>query len=69
MDKLELIDDINSWIELRNIRNSLAHEYEDDSEEISNIINKIYDNREILKSFFYQINQFIIDKSLLMVDA
>jgi len=69
LEKLELIDDINTWIELRNIRNSLAHEYEDDSEEISNIINKIYDNREILKSFFYQINQFIIDKSLLMVDA
>ncbi|MCK5720187.1 MAG: hypothetical protein KAH84_09610 [Thiomargarita sp.] len=65
LDKLELIYDINTWLELRNIRNSLAHEYEDDSEEISNIINKIYAKRETLKSFFYQINQFIIEKALL----
>jgi len=45
LDKLELIDDIDTWVELRKIRNSLAHEYED------------------------EINQFIIDNSLLMVDA
>ena len=66
LEKLELISDIDTWLELRNIRNSLAHEYEDDSEEISNIINKIYEKREILKSFFEQIDQFIIKNSILI---
>ena len=65
MDKLELIYDLDTWLELRKIRNALAHEYEDDSEEISQIINKIYDEKETLKSFFYQIYQFVIDKTLL----
>ena len=65
LDKLELIYDLDTWLELRKIRNSLAHEYEDDSEEISHIINKIYDEKETLKSFFYQIYQFVIDKTLL----
>ncbi len=65
LEKLELISDTNTWIELRNIRNSLTHEYEDDSEEISYLINKIYDKRETLKSFFYQIDQFVVDKNLL----
>lgn len=65
LDKLELIYDLDTWLELRKIRNALAHEYEDDSEEISHIINKIYDEKETLKSFFYQIYQFVIDKTLL----
>lgn len=65
LEKLELISDIDIWITLRNIRNALAHEYEDDSEEISHIINKIYENRDTLKSFFERINQFIIDKNIL----
>lgn len=65
LDKLELIQDIDAWMELRNIRNSLAHEYEDDSEEISRIINKIYEKREMLKSFFYQIYDFVIEKKII----
>ena len=58
LDKLELIPDIEAWMALRNIINSLAHEYENDSEEISRIINNIYDRRELLKSFFYTGNPF-----------
>ncbi len=59
LDKLELIYDIDAWMELRTIRNSLAHEYEENSEEISRIINKIYERKEMLKSFFYQIHNFV----------
>jgi len=62
LDKLELIPDVETWMELRNIRNSLAHEYEDNSEEISKIINKIYEQKDILKSFFYTIYDFVIDR-------
>ncbi|MEK8018621.1 MAG: hypothetical protein VSS75_017250 [Candidatus Parabeggiatoa sp.] len=65
LDKLELIPDIEAWMALINIRNSLAHEYENDSEEISRIINNIYDRRELLKSFFYQIHHFIVDKQII----
>ncbi len=65
LDKLELIHDVETWIELRKIRNSLTHEYEENSEAISQMINKIYERREMLKSFFYQIYNFVIDKKIL----
>ena len=58
LEKLELLDDANVWRELRNDRNNLAHNYDDDPEETSEVINKLYDKKEILISIYQQIKDF-----------
>ena len=41
LEKLELIDSADKWRELRDIRNELAHSYDDEAEEMASNINKI----------------------------
>ena len=38
LEQLEFLDDIEGWFRLRDIRNQLAHDYEDDVEELVSII-------------------------------
>ena len=40
--KLGLDIDSDAWFELRNLRNSISHEYEDNYEKIADTLNKIY---------------------------
>ena len=54
LNRLEVIDIINvdEWFEIRDLRNEIAHDYEDNEEMVINILNTIYklkmDLREIL---------------------
>jgi len=45
MEKLYLLEDANEWIELRD---ELSHNYEDEPEEMSLVINKLYNKKDIL---------------------
>ncbi|MEO2067884.1 MAG: hypothetical protein ABGX27_00010 [Desulfurobacteriaceae bacterium] len=44
------------WFELKNIRNAIAHEYEDDYERIAQTVNKIYMELPYLKKLFGQLS-------------
>ncbi len=57
LEQLEYLQDIDGWFELRTIRNQLAHDYEDDSEELVAIINKIFSQKTKLESYFFSITQ------------
>ena len=56
LNRLEVIDIINvdEWFEIRDLRNEIAHDYEDNEEMAINILNTIYklkvDLREILEA-------------------
>lgn len=39
LERLELIESSNEWIDFRNLRNSLTHDYPDNEEEIIDAIN------------------------------
>ena len=58
LEKLELLDDTNIWRELRNDRNELAHTYDDDPEETSEIINKLYYKKDILINIYQKIKEY-----------
>lgn len=58
LEQLEYLQDIDGWFELRAIRNQLAHDYEDDSEELVEILNKIFSQKSKLESYYF----FIIQK-------
>lgn len=56
LNQLEVIDiiDVDEWFEIRDLRNEIAHDYEDNDEIAVNILNTIYklkvDLQEILDS-------------------
>ena len=61
LEKLNLLSDSEGWFELRQIRNELAHEYEDDNEEMGQIINKIFNEKARLVSYFTLIEKYFIN--------
>jgi len=59
LDRIGINIDSDDWFELREIRNIIAHEYEDESEKISGVINKINDKRGLFKELLNTINRRI----------
>jgi len=55
MEKLHLLDSANEWRELRDDRNELAHNYEDEPEEMSITINKLYRKKDTLIHIYQNI--------------
>lgn len=55
MEKYIDMDIANEWQDLRNIRNQLSHEYEDDAIEMANSINLIYAKKEVIEGIYLAI--------------
>jgi predicted nucleotidyltransferase len=52
IEKYTDMDIVNEWQDLRNIRNQLAHEYEDDAIDMANSINLIYAKKEVIEGIY-----------------
>ena len=63
LEKLELLDK-NRWLELRELRNNIAHEYSFNHDEVVENINLTYKRVDELIEIFYHLHNFIqnIDK-------
>jgi len=58
LNKLEKFGFLNSteeWLNLRQIRNAIAHQYDDEAQEMSQAINNIINQKEIIKSIYLKI--------------
>jgi hypothetical protein len=55
MEKYIDMDIANEWQDLRNIRDQLSHEYEDDAIEMANSINLIYVKKEVIEGIYLAI--------------
>jgi hypothetical protein len=64
LEKLKLIKTAENWIELRQIRNDLTHQYEDNIEEISVILNKIYNKKDDLIEILKNFEQFFLNRGI-----
>jgi hypothetical protein len=42
LEQIGLIEDKNIWLELRKLRNNMAHQYEDEPKQASEALNAIY---------------------------
>ncbi len=62
LEQLGIIKNYDLWVELRKLRNELAHDYEDDPIETSEKINKVFDKKDVLEKFFIDIERFLVDK-------
>ncbi|MEA2019548.1 MAG: hypothetical protein U9N59_14000 [Campylobacterota bacterium] len=63
LEKLEILDK-NRWLELREVRNEIAHEYSFNQDEVVDNINLIYNKTDELISTYKDVYKFIkmIDK-------
>ncbi len=55
LEKLEILD-VDEWFELREIRNEIAHNYEENEATGRAIINSIYNSKNELQSILNMIN-------------
>jgi len=62
LEKLEIIEDVKDWDSLREIRNSLAHEYPFDTDERIANIKIAIDRYEVLKKIYKKLNSFYNSK-------
>jgi hypothetical protein len=58
MEKIGLIESANVWKELRNDRNELSHNYENEPEQMSETINILFDKKDILISIYEGIKKY-----------
>ena len=58
MEKLTLLDSADSWKELRDDRNELAHNYEDEPTIASEIINRLFYKKDILIGIYQKIKEY-----------
>ncbi|MBV5277913.1 MAG: hypothetical protein J0647_02540 [Campylobacteraceae bacterium] len=61
LNRLETIDVINvdEWFEIRDLRNAIAHDYEDNDETAINILNAIYKLKKDLKETLDTIKELV----------
>jgi uncharacterized protein with HEPN domain len=58
LEKLDILDK-NKWLELREVRNEIAHEYSFNQDEVVDNINMIYDRSDELITIYNKIYKFI----------
>ncbi len=56
LEKIGIEINSGEWFELREIRNIIAHEYEDESGKIAEVINKINEKMPYFKKLFDSLN-------------
>ncbi len=64
LEQLTIIDSKEQWLNLRNIRNKLAHEYEDDPKGMCQALNHIYDSYPLLINTFLRVKEYIATHQL-----
>ncbi|MEI8208407.1 MAG: hypothetical protein WCG16_04330 [Methylococcales bacterium] len=52
LEQIGLLENKNTWLELRKIRNTIAHQYEDEPKQASEALNAIYTVKPILESIY-----------------
>jgi len=61
LDRFEAMNiiDVDEWFELREIRNEIAHDYDNNEERAKDILNLIYENKKEIKKLVLRIKSFI----------
>jgi hypothetical protein len=52
LEQLAILDDKNAWLELRKIRNNIAHQYEDEPQQAAEALNAIYASKLRLEKIY-----------------
>jgi hypothetical protein len=55
LEQLEIISSYENWKELRELRNNLSHEYEEDENEAAEKLNLLFDRKDKLEKYYIDI--------------
>jgi hypothetical protein len=55
LEKLNILESKEQWLELRKIRNTLSHTYENEPEEMSIAINAIFNKKQSIEGIYNQL--------------
>lgn len=61
MEKLGILDSVEQWKLLRELRNAVNHEYEENSERLSEFFQELVQSTPILFQYFYRLVKFCHD--------
>lgn len=61
LEKLDIIEDINNWQDLRQMRNHLSHDYPDSPELTAQYLNQAYNLAPHLFAVLDNIDRFVLD--------
>lgn len=64
LEQLGIIEDYEKWKELRELRNELAHEYEEDLNETAEKLNSLIKRKKDLVDFFNKILQYLEEREM-----
>ena len=59
LEKIGLLEDVNIWKKLRDVRNDISHQYDDEPEEIAEALNNIFAYKTELIAIFDKIEIFV----------
>ena len=60
LEQLGLLENKNVWLELRKIRNTIAHQYEDEPEQASAALNAIYAAKPTIETIYFALkNRYV----------
>ncbi len=62
LEQLNIIDNKEKWLNLMNMRNKLAHEYEDDAKGMSEVLNLVYESYSELVGIFVHVRTYLVSK-------
>jgi len=68
MEKIHLIECANDWKQLREDRNELSHNYENEPEQMSIVLNKLYEKKVLLENIYKKIKAFYHQLPLYEID-
>jgi predicted nucleotidyltransferase len=58
LEKIGILDSVNIWKRLRDIRNDISHQYDDEPQEMAEVLNNIFAYRDDLLGIFKKIDNF-----------
>lgn len=64
MEKVGLIESASLWIDYRNLRNELTHEYPDNRDEIISGLKVSLDVFEVMENTYKKINDYLVRKGI-----
>lgn len=62
LEQLEILPSSQEWLELRQLRNQLAHEYQDDQQQRAEVINLVFNQHSNLVTIFTGFKSYIESK-------
>lgn len=57
LEKLGLLSSVAEWRRLRSLRNELAHQYDDDPEEMSTALNHLFEQKTVIDSMYRRVKR------------